>query len=142
MTDPQPPDSTPEPKRRSSKRPLIGLLLVCAVAALGAEGVRAWVQQQRADELRAVARPGDIRMISQTTCVYCTKAREWLTRHEVPFEECFIDRDSECLAEYNRQGRNGTPMMLLRGEMQRGFDAQRVTASLARHSPAAAATEH
>lgn len=121
----------PLSKPRWIRHPLVSLLAVCALAGLAATGVRAWVQQQRADDLRAVTRPGDIRMISQTTCIYCTRAREWLTRHEIPFEECFIDHDSECLAEYNRQGRNGTPMMLVRGQMQRGFDAQRITAWLA-----------
>lgn len=122
--------SQPTSPRRWYRHPLMSLLTVCAVAGLAATGVRAWVQQQRADDLRAVTHAGDIRMISQTTCIYCTQAREWLTRHEIPFEECYIDRDSECLAEYNRQGRNGTPMMMVRGQMQRGFDARRITAQL------------
>ncbi|MBP7522437.1 MAG: hypothetical protein KA896_18575, partial [Leptothrix sp. (in: Bacteria)] len=62
--------SQPTSPRRWYRHPLMSLLAVCAVAGLAATGVRAWVQQQRADDLRAVTHAGDIRMISQTTCIY------------------------------------------------------------------------
>lgn len=127
--------TTPSPTRRGRWRNLAVLAIVVVAAGVLAEGAKAWVQHQRAAALRAVAKPGDIHMISQTTCIYCTQARQWLTKYDIPFEECFIEQDAACLAEYNRQGRNGTPMMLVRGQMQRGFDAQRITRQLADAAP-------
>ncbi|MCK6427304.1 MAG: glutaredoxin family protein [Burkholderiaceae bacterium] len=128
---PSPPTSPADaaPPRRGA-RLLLSLLAVVLVTGAVTEGARAWVQQRRAEALRAVAGPGDLRMISSTTCIWCTRAREWLTRHELPFEECFIEHDRTCAAEYERLGRPGTPTMLVRGQPQRGFDAERITRTL------------
>lgn len=127
-----PPSPTP---RRAGLRTVLTLATVVLLAGAAAEGARAWVHRQRADALRAVARPGDIRMISSTTCVYCTQARQWLTQYSVPFEECFIERDATCRADYERLGRPGTPTLQLRDQVQRGFDAQRITAALTAATP-------
>lgn len=123
--------ATPSPQRpSSSRRSLWSLLLVVLVAGAAAEGARAWVQHQRAEALRAVARPGDIRMISSESCVFCAQARAWLTRERLPFEECFVERDGRCAADYDRLGRPGTPTLLVRGRAQLGFDPERITTAL------------
>lgn len=128
--DPAPETAAPAAPRRHGGRLLLSLLAVVLAAGAVTEGARAWVQHRRAEALRAVAAPGDLRMISSTTCIWCTRAREWLTRHELPFEECFVERDAACAAEYDRLGRPGTPTMLVRGQPQRGFDAERITRAL------------
>jgi len=114
-----------------SRRSLWSLLAVVLAAGAVTEGARAWVQHQRAEALRAVARPGDLRMLSSETCVFCTQARTWLTRERLPFEECFVERDARCAADYERLGRPGTPTLLVRGQPQLGFDPERITAALA-----------
>jgi hypothetical protein len=53
-----------------------------------------------------------------------------LTAHGVPFEECFIERDARCDAEYQARGAPGTPVVLVRGQPQRGFSAERVARAL------------
>lgn len=127
MTRPAAPSA---PRPGSGRRGLWSLLLVILAAGALAEGARAWVQQQRAQALRAVATPGDIRMISSESCVFCAQARAWLTRERLPFEECFVERDARCAADYDRLGRPGTPTLLVRGQAQLGFDPERITVAL------------
>ena len=83
------------------------------------------------DELAAAARPGDIVMLSSERCVYCTVARRWFEKHRVSFSECFIERDTACADAYQAQGAPGTPTLLVRGERQVGFSAERVAGALA-----------
>jgi glutaredoxin len=128
MTEPAKPPNPPRPS--SSRRGLWSLVLVVLAAGALAEGARAWIQQQRAEALRAVARPGDLRMISSESCVFCAQARAWMTRERLPFEECFVERDARCAADYDRLGRPGTPTLLVRGHAQLGFDPERITAAL------------
>ena len=106
-------------------------VLVIGVVAWGlGRIVQTQVQGDQAEALRAVARPGDIRMISSVTCIFCTKARQYMTEHRIPFEECLIERDPACLADYKRLGASGTPTLLIRGQRQLGFDPQRITSAL------------
>lgn len=109
------------------------LLLVVALTALASWGWRAHVQQQDSRTLAALARPGDIRMISSETCPWCLAARRWMTQEGVPFKECFIERDDTCLADYRALGAAGTPTLLVRGQRILGFDRAGITAALQRN---------
>jgi glutaredoxin len=108
----------------------LAVLLVGVLAWGVGRVVQTQVRDGQADALRAVARPGDIRMLSSVTCIFCTKARQYLTEHRIPFEECLIEKDAACLADYKRLGASGTPTLLVRGQRQLGFDPLRVTAAL------------
>lgn len=122
-----------------SRRELIGFAAVLAATALAWEGWQAWYERSQAQALAEVARPGDIRMISSVTCVFCTRARAWMTRHQVPFQECFIERDAQCRADYEALLAPGTPLLLVRGQRQLGFKPERVAEALARAPTAPAA---
>jgi len=78
----------------------------------------------------ALAAPGDIRMISSENCAICQIAHNWLVEHDVPFQECFIERDSDCLATHQASGAVGTPLFLVRGQMQMGFSAEAMQLAL------------
>ncbi|MEO5771072.1 MAG: glutaredoxin domain-containing protein, partial [Burkholderiaceae bacterium] len=69
---------------------LLGLVLVAGAAsqwwAYGREA-------RQGTQLAALAQPGDIRMLSSETCVYCAAARRYMEEHRVRFDECFIERD-------------------------------------------------
>lgn len=105
------------------------MLVLCVVAgaAWGAgQGLKAWQSERLGERVAANAQAGDIVMISSLTCVYCREARQWFTRHEVPFSECFIEQEAACAEAYRRLMAPGTPVLLVRGQRQVGFDARRV----------------
>jgi len=77
-------------------------------------------------QVAALARPGDIRMLGSETCSICAAANRWFTVHGVPFTECLIERDAACRAAYEATGAPGTPVMLLRGQVDLGFNPTRL----------------
>lgn len=82
--------------------------------------------EDQAEQLRALARPGDILMISSETCVFCKRAHAWLTEQQVPFRECLVERDGACMAEYQARGAGGTPTFVVRNHTVLGFDRPRI----------------
>lgn len=112
------------------------LLVVVAVTALASWAWRGHVAADDAAILRQQARPGDIRMMSSETCPWCLAARRWMTQERIPFQECFIERDATCLADYQALGAAGTPTLVVRGQRVIGFDRQGMVAALAVSPPA------
>lgn len=106
---------------RPSARSLLGLVVLVLVVSGAAEWWREHQAQQLGRELAQWARPGDIVMISSTTCVFCTRARQFMVLHQVPFTECFIETDTACAQRYQALGARGTPTMVVRGQAQLGF---------------------
>jgi glutaredoxin len=103
-----------------------GLVAIVLAASAGSQW---WAQQQDGrigSELAALARPGDIRMLSSETCTYCSQARSWMSRQHVAFSECFVERDAACAARYRASMMSGTPVVVVRGQTQLGFDPSRV----------------
>jgi hypothetical protein len=116
----------------TSARSLIGLALLIVVVAAAAQ----WWREHRAARLgadaAAAARPGDIRMISSRSCGICTVARLWFTEHRVPFDECFVETDAACAADFRTLGAPGTPVILIRNRPQLGFSPDAVAEALRR----------
>jgi glutaredoxin len=114
------------PVRAALRHPWVQLGLLLAVVTLS---LQAWQDRREAslgERIAAAAVPGDLHMISSTTCGICTQARRWFTEHEVAFSECFVDRDATCRAEFERLQAPGTPVILVRGRPQLGFSPQRL----------------
>lgn len=111
---------------KPSMRSLVGLGLLVLLVIGAAEWWREHQAQQVGRELAQLARPGDITMISSTTCVFCTRARQFMTVQQVPFTECFIETDATCAQRYQALGGRGTPTLLVRGQLQLGFSAPAV----------------
>ena len=124
------PSNAPALWQRLGRGSAVSVVLVGVLAWGVVRVVQTQVRDGQAETLRTVARPGDIRMLSSVSCIFCTKARQYLTEHRIPFEECLIERDPVCLADYKRLGASGTPTLLVRGQRQLGFDPLRVTAAL------------
>jgi glutaredoxin len=124
---------TPAAKPPAKRLALLGvpvLVLVLLFATAWAAWL-AWREPLLGAEVARLAQPGDVRMLSSRTCVYCDSARHWLTTHQVAFEECVIETDASCAAQFNALMAPGTPVMLVRGRPQVGFSPQRVREALA-----------
>jgi glutaredoxin len=115
---------------KAEHRSLLVMLGMAAAVTLAAQWWNDHREAEAGARMAALARPGDIVMLSSETCVYCLAARRWLKRHEVAFEECFIERDALCEQRYRATAAQGTPTLLVKGRMQLGFDAPRVLAAL------------
>lgn len=111
------------------------LLIVIGLALLVSWAWRSHVEQAQGRTLAALARPGDIRMLSSETCPWCLAARRWMTQEGIPFKECFIERDETCLADYRAVGAAGTPTLLVRGQRIVGFDRAALTRALEASRP-------
>lgn len=115
---------------RTSTQSLMGLACLVGAAALGNAGWGAWQAERLGRQVAEAAQAGDIEMISSLTCAYCKEARAWFAAHEVPVGECFIERDPACAARFEALRGPGTPLLLVRGEPQVGFDPARVASAL------------
>lgn len=118
------PATTDPPRRRIDRKSLLALgALLFAVST-----VQTWWANRSDDRLgeavAALARPGDIRMISSESCAICQLARQWLLQHRVPFSECLIERDAACRSAFEATGAPGTPVFQVRGEQMLGFRAE------------------
>ena len=120
---------------RARLRSALGLAAAVFVAGAAMQGGQAWSGARAAAQVAALAKPGDIYMISSVTCSYCEKARAWFTEHRVPFTECLIERDSRCASTYTALMAPGTPVLLVRGQRLVGFNAQAVAGALSSPTP-------
>ena len=114
--------------------PRVRALLIVTALVLGIgwaeQALRGWNNDRLGVQVAAVARPGDIRMLSTQTCVYCRQARGWFSAHRVPFDECFIEQDAACAQEFSARLAPGTPLLLVRGKTLIGFEPGAVLAAL------------
>jgi len=118
--------------KSSRIRELWPLAVILALVVGGSALLRARAAGEQGQALRELARPGDIVMLSSATCIFCTRAREWLTEQRVPFRECFIESDAACRAEFQARSGPGTPTFVVRGQTVVGFDPARLHLSLSR----------
>lgn len=86
--------------------------------------------------MAALAGPGDIQMLSSQCCVICASTRMWPERQEVQFSKYLIEADTDCAARFEAARAPGTPVLVVRGQPQRGFDPQRFIDTLRRSTPA------
>lgn len=112
------------------------LLVVILLAALASWAWRGHVERGDAAVLKDLAQAGDIRMISSESCGWCTAARRWMTAEQIPFDECFIEREARCQADYEALGAQGTPTLLVRGQRIIGFDRAAIAEALQVSRPA------
>ncbi len=104
--------------------------LTLAVLVLGVGSLSQWWGHREeaavGRELASMAKPGDIVMISSSTCGYCNQARAWFKEHRVAFSECVIETDADCAMAYRAVQSPGTPFLIVRQRTQLGFSAERV----------------
>ena len=65
------------------------------------------------------------------TCAFCTQLKMHLRRHNVPFREIDVSRDSNAAQRLmERSGQQGVPQTDINGEIIVGFDKQRINSLL------------
>jgi glutaredoxin len=119
---------------RPSRKAWLGLVLL----VFGVNTAHQWwVGRQQAAvglQVAGLARAGDIHMLSSDSCAICVVARGWMQENRVPFSECSIERDAACREAFAATRSPGTPVLLVRGQPQVGFDPQRVLQRLQKSS--------
>lgn len=122
----------PRMNRKTLTRTLIALALLGLAAGGTAYGVREYQRHQLGERVAAAAKEGDITMYSATTCGICKSAKRWFDAHDVPVASCEIDRDAACRQAWRDLQGKGTPLFVVRGERQVGFDRERIARALER----------
>lgn len=120
---------------RRERRNWVALVLMLLAVTAASQWWVARKQSTLGERLAVAARPGDIQMLSSTTCGICTQARRWFDQHQVAYDECFIEKNAACAERFERLMAPGTPVIVVRGQAQLGFDQQRIASRL--ESPAA-----
>lgn len=114
----------------TSRRSIVALVALVLAVGAASQWWSSRVEARLGEQVAALAQDGDIRLLSSTTCAYCTVARHWLQQHQVRFDECFIEKDAACARQFEQARAAGTPLVLVRGQPQLGFDPRRVRDAL------------
>jgi glutaredoxin len=112
------------------RRSLLSLVLLVLVVSAAVQWWHGWREARLGEALAQRAAAGDIHILASEHCDGCEFARHWLTQYGVRFTECSIDRDAKCAEALRALNLSATPVVLVRGKPQLGFDPQRVLDSL------------
>lgn len=115
-----------------SRRSLLALVVLVLAVSGGSQWWQGRQDRQLGQRLAALAQPGDIHMLSSESCSICWAARAWFKEHKVAFSECMIETDAACKQTFDKHGAPGTPVMMVRGQPQLGFDPGRLQQALQR----------
>lgn len=120
-----------EPSPKSPLQAWPSLLVILALVWGGTEAWSWWQDRALAQQIRQLAKPGDIVMFDSNTCVYCLKAQAWLKVHNIPWQSCNVDTTPVCQAQFQQQGAPGTPLFKVSGKWRLGFDPAWIAQTLA-----------
>ena len=113
-----------------SRKALLGLVLLVLVVSAASGWWRGRHDRQLGSQVAALARPGDIHMFASKDCAICWMARSWFNEHRVTFSECLIETDAACRRSFEEHRAPGTPVIVVRGQPQLGFDPGRLQQAL------------
>lgn len=88
----------------------------------GTQAVSWWRDSQAASDIKAHLAGQRITLYSTVDCIYCMKARDWLSRHDIPWDECDVERDAGCKATFEAHGAPGTPVVRVGPHWRLGFE--------------------
>lgn len=73
---------------------------------------------------------GNVILYATDWCPYCEKTRLLLAQHHIPYKEYDIETSSEGKQQYQRLAGKGVPILLVAGEVIRGYNEKRIVAVL------------
>lgn len=66
--------------------------------------------------------PEGVVLYATEWCGYCKKTREFFKQHNIAFVEYDIEKSPEGKAQYDQLRGSGIPLIVIRGEVMRGYD--------------------
>lgn len=73
-----------------------------------------------------IARNGEVILYATTWCGYCNATRELLAREGIPYTEYDIEKSAEGKQQYDSLRGRGVPLLVIDGEVIRGYNPQRI----------------
>lgn len=100
----------------------------------GINRLRGSASMEQVAQLAASRQASDVLMYSAAWCPYCTAAKEWMQQHGFKYQECDIDKDSDCMSALTAlQPQGGVPYLIVRGtHMKNGFNSEEFLVALAK----------
>lgn len=74
----------------------------------------------------SAAHDGKVILYATSWCGYCEKARELLTKNDIEYFEYDVEKSSEGREQFKRLGGKGVPVLLIKGEVLKGYDPSRI----------------
>ncbi len=72
-----------------------------------------------------------VKVYSTTTCPWCMRAKEYLKKNNVEFEDINVSMDSEAAQEMiKKSGQRGVPVLDIDGTIIIGFDQNAISGAL------------
>jgi mycoredoxin len=71
---------------------------------------------------------GKVIIYGTAWCGYCTQARNLLNKNAIAFYEYDIEKSRIGREQFQRLGGNGTPLLLINGEVVKGYNPARILA--------------
>ncbi|WP_292821298.1 glutaredoxin family protein [Methylophilus sp.] len=75
---------------------------------------------------------GQVVLYATDWCPYCEKTRALLAAKGIPYQEMNIETSAEARSQYQRLAAQGVPVLLVAGEVVRGYHPQIMEAALDR----------
>lgn len=69
---------------------------------------------------------GQVVLYATDWCPYCEKTRALLAAKGIPYQEMNIETSAEARSQYQRLAANGVPVLLVAGEVVRGYHQQKM----------------
>mgnify|MGYP003866345113 CR=1 FL=1 len=74
----------------------------------------------------ALAHNGQVILYATDWCGYCAKARKLLSENKIKYFEYDIEKSQEGRDQYERLGGKGIPVLLIKGEVVKGYNPHRI----------------
>ncbi len=66
--------------------------------------------------------PEGVVLYATDWCGYCKKTREFFKQHNIAYVEYDIEKSAEGRAQYDQLHGSGIPLVMIRGQVMRGYD--------------------
>lgn len=78
----------------------------------------------------AAAHGGKVILYATDWCGYCEKTRVYFADNNIPYHEYDIEKSEEGKRQFDDLGGSGVPVVLVNGDVIKGYDPARIAASL------------